>query len=214
MGNPYSVGLEVGDQIIGVDGKKVSIMKSFDDLLPSSKKEGDKFDLLILRDGEEMTVTVTMKKIVNEEEKIDYIGFGFVQQSSTIKANFGYALKYCVPYAIKLAFMVLSSFGALITGSLPLTSMTGPVGTVGFMAEIGMADARNFLVLLPLLSANLAIFNILPIPALDGSKVIFTAIEWIRKKPLNRKIENIIHTVGILFLFAFVIVIDLLGIFT
>ena len=65
MGNPYSVGLEVGDQIIGVDGKKVSIMKSFDDLLPSTKKEGDKFDLLILRDGEEMTVTVTMKKIVN-----------------------------------------------------------------------------------------------------------------------------------------------------
>ena len=92
--------------------------------------------------------------------------------------------------------------------------MTGPVGTVGFMAELGMMDLRNFLVLLPLIAANLAIFNILPIPALDGSKIVFTAIEWIRGKPINRKVENIIHTVGLLLLFGFVIVIDLLGIFT
>ena len=75
-------------------------------------------------------------------------------------------------------------------------------------------DLRNFLVLLPLIAANLAIFNILPIPALDGSKIVFTAIEWIRGKPINRKVENIIHTVGLLLLFGFVIVIELLGIFT
>ena len=125
-----------------------------------------------------------------------------------------YALKYCVPYTVKLAFLVLASLGGLITGSVPITSMTGPVGTVGFMAELGMMDLRNFLVLLPLIAANLAIFNILPIPALDGSKIVFTAIEWIRGKPINRKVENIIHTVGLLLLFGFVIVIDLLGIFT
>ena len=213
-GNSYCSQLVVGDEILGVNGKKVSIMKSFDELLPKKRVEGDKFDFLIRRNGEELTVTVTMKKIVNESEKLDYVGFGFTQQSSNVKCGVGYALKYCVPYSVKLAFMVLSSLGGLITGSIPLTSMTGPVGTVGFMAEVGMMDARNFLVLLPLLSANLAIFNILPIPALDGSKVVFTTIEWIRKKPINRKIENIIHTVGIFLLFAFVIVIDLLGIFT
>ena len=72
---------------------------------------------------------------------------------------------------------------------------------------------RNFLVLLPLIAANLAIFNILPIPALDGSKIVFTMIEWVRGKPVNRKVENIIHTVGLLLLFGFVIVIDILGLF-
>ena len=77
-----------------------------------------------------------------------------------------------------------------------------------------MADLRNFLVLLPLIAANLAIFNILPIPALDGSKIVFTLIEWVRGKPVNRKVENIIHTVGLLLLFGFVIVIDILGLFT
>ena len=81
------------------------------------------------------------------------------------------------------------------------------------MAQLGMADLRNFLVLLPLIAANLAIFNILPIPALDGSKIVFTLIEWVRGKPVNRKVENIIHTVGLLLLFGFVIVIDILGFF-
>lgn len=210
----YCSQLEVGDEILGVNGKRIGIMHTYDDLLPSKKNDGDVYDLLICRSGKEMTVSVTIKHIVNAEQKLDYTGLGFVQQTTSIKCDFGYALKYCVPYTVKLAFMVLSSLGGLITGSVPITSMTGPVGTVGFMAEVGMADARNFLILLPLLAANLAIFNVLPIPALDGSKIVFTVIEWIRKKPINRKIENVIHTVGILLLFAFVIVIDVVGLFT
>ena len=64
---------------------------------------------------------------------------------------------------------------------------------------------------MPLIASNLAIFNVLPIPALDGSKIVFTLIEWIRKKPINRKVENVIHAVGMLLLFGFVIIIDILG---
>ena len=81
------------------------------------------------------------------------------------------------------------------------------------MAELGMADLRNFLVLLPLIAANLAIFNILPIPALDGSKIVFTLIEWVRGKPVNRKVEAIIHAVGLVLLFGFAIFVDLLQLF-
>ena len=60
------------------------------------------------------------------------------------------------------------------------------------------------------LSASVAIMNILPFPALDGSKVIFTLIEWIRGKPVNRKIENIIHMVGLALMLILAIVLDLL----
>ena len=77
-----------------------------------------------------------------------------------------------------------------------------------------MINWKNILVLLPLIASNLAIFNILPIPALDGSKIIFTAIEWVRGKPVNRNVENIIHAIGMLLLFGFVILIDIIGIFT
>lgn len=145
---------------------------------------------------------------------LNYVGLGFSPVNTSVKCGAGYAFKYCVPYTCKLSISILASFGGLITGRIPITSMTGPIGTVGYMAALGMADLRNFLVLLPLIAANLAIFNILPIPALDGSKIVFTLIEWVRGKPVNRKVENIIHTVGLLLLFGFVIVIDILGLFT
>ena len=57
---------------------------------------------------------------------------------------------------------------------------------------------------------NLAVFNLLPIPALDGCKVIFCIIEWIRKKPVNRKVEAIINFIGLIALFGFAILVDLL----
>ena len=86
----------------------------------------------------------------------------------------------------------------------------GTVTTIAVMASYTQMNPATVLVLIPLISANLAVFNLLPFPALDGSHVLFTSIEAIRKKPINRKIENMIHTIGLLILFAFVIVVDIL----
>ncbi len=215
-GNNYCAELQVGDVITAVNGEKISIMKTYDDLV-KVKNVGATYDFTIIRDGKESIVTVTMKQIVSKAadgSDLNYVGLGFTPVNTSVKCGAGYAFKYCVPYTCKLSISILASFGGLITGRIPITSLTGPVGTVGIMAELGMADLRNFLVLLPLIAANLAIFNILPIPALDGSKIVFTLIEWVRGKPVNRKVENIIHTVGLLLLFGFVIVIDILGLFT
>lgn len=215
-GNNYCAELRVGDVITAVNGEKISIMRTYDDLV-KVKEVGTTYDLTIIRDGKESIVTVTMKQIVSKAadgSDLNYVGLGFTPVNTSVKCGAGYAFKYCVPYTCKLSISILASFGGLITGRIPITSMTGPVGTIGYMAELGMADLRNFLVLLPLIAANLAIFNILPIPALDGSKIVFTLIEWVRGKPVNRKVENIIHTVGLLLLFGFVIVIDILGLFT
>lgn len=215
-GNNYCTELQVGDVITAVNGEKISIMKTYDDLV-KVKNVGATYDFTIIRNGQKTTVTVTMKQIKSKAadgSDLNYVGLGFSPVNTSVKCGAGYAFKYCVPYTCKLSISILASFGGLITGRIPITSLTGPVGTVGIMAELGMADLRNFLVLLPLIAANLAIFNILPIPALDGSKIVFTLIEWVRGKPVNRKVENIIHTVGLLLLFGFVIVIDILGLFT
>ena len=77
-------------------------------------------------------------------------------------------------------------------------------------SEIAMSGMQNFLEIASYIGVNLAVFNLLPIPALDGSKVVFTAIEWVRGKPISRKVEAIIHAVGIVLLFAFAIVVDVL----
>ena len=82
--------------------------------------------------------------------------------------------------------------------------------TVALMASYTQANPLTLLLLIPLVSANLAVFNLLPFPALDGSHILFTTIEAIRKKPINRKVENMIHTIGLIILFAFVVIVDIL----
>ncbi|MCL2375574.1 MAG: site-2 protease family protein, partial [Firmicutes bacterium] len=66
-------------------------------------------------------------------------------------------------------------------------------------------------ILFPLLSANLGLLNLFPFPAFDGLKVIFTTVEWIRKKPINRNVENMIHLIGMLVLMLFVFTLDIVG---
>ena len=100
--------------------------------------------------------------------------------------------------------------GELLTGSLGVDSMGGPVTTITMTSQIAGMGVRQFLGIASYIGVNLAVFNLLPIPALDGSKIVFTAIEWVRGKPINRKVEAVIHTVGMLLLLAFAIFVDIL----
>jgi len=142
----------------------------------------------------------------------NYAGFGF-RPSIQMNQSFGTAVVWAVPYTGHMAWLVLGSLGQLVTGRVSLNYVTGPVGTITEMARLSVLNWRNILLLLPLLAANLGIFNLLPIPALDGSKIVFASIEWIRKKPINRRVEMWIHVVGMFLLFGFVILADIIGMF-
>ena len=124
--------------------------------------------------------------------------------------SFSEALERAVPFAFGLAWIVLKSLFLLITFQLPLSSIGGPVTTIATIASFTQMNLSNLLLLIPLISANLAVFNILPIPALDGAHVLFTTIEAIRKKPIKREKENMIHAIGLIVLFGFVILVDIL----
>lgn len=207
--------LEKGDEIIAVDGREIGIMHSYSELLENYKL-GDVVKLTVLRDGQLIEQDVAVQKITYTDEngkKEEYDGFGFQSKSEYVKAGFGESLLYSVPMTLKFSWMVLGAFGKLFTGQVKITSLTGPIGTVSSFAEVASQNWLNILIFLPLIASNLAIFNILPIPALDGSKVVFTLIEWIRKKPVNKKVENIIHFAGLVALFGLVIVVDIIGMF-
>ena len=118
-----------------------------------------------------------------------------------------------VAYSWKIGGSVLRSLGELFTGKLSIRSMGGPVTTITVTAEAASNGIVSFLNIAAFIGVNLAVFNLLPVPALDGCKVIFCLIEWIRKKPINRKVEAIIHFAGIIFLFGFAILVDLLQLF-
>ncbi|MCM1367457.1 MAG: site-2 protease family protein [Roseburia sp.] len=212
-GQLYCPNLRVGDIVLAVDGQKITVMKAFSDLA-SRVDEGETVTFTVDRDGEVTEVPVTRRtvSVTDESGEIStYVGFGFVSQTVTVGATAANAFKYCVPYTFKLSWAILGSFGQLITGKIPITSVTGPIGSVNTMAQLSAANWRNILILLPLLASNLAIFNLLPFPALDGAQIVFTAVEWIRKKPINRKIQNTINFVGMIVLLLFVLIVDILS---
>ena len=212
-GVPYNAEIKVDDIILSVDGKDVSVMHTFTELA-SGVEQDKEIVLKVLRDGKKVEVRAARREIatVDDDGKpYTYVGFGFVSANEYIGNNAGSAFKYCVPYTFKLSWSILGSFGELFTGKVPITSVSGPIGSINTMAQLSIANWRNILILLPLLASNLAIFNLLPFPALDGARIVFTIIEWIRRKPINRKVEGMIHFVGMIVLLLFVLIVDILS---
>ena len=171
----------------------------------------------IERDGEQLSKQGYINVVYDASGTCD--GWSLLETENVIeeeftignyKYSFWESLTGCVPFTFKWAWKVLVIFGELITGQLSITSLTGPVGTINMIASFTQQSASFLLVLLPLIAVNLAVFNLLPIPALDGFQMIFVTIEWIRKKPVNQKVINAINNIGLLVLFGFVIVVDVL----
>jgi len=130
--------------------------------------------------------------------------------SSVEKQGFFETIGSSFVYSFKIGGTVLRSLGELLTGKLGLEAMGGPVTTIKVTSEAASGGLLSFLNIAAFIGVNLAVFNLLPIPALDGCKVIFCIIEWIRKKPVNRKVETIIHFVGLIAIFGFAILVDVL----
>lgn len=196
--------LRAGDVIVAVDGQEVTFLTSAAELL-AQVPEGESATITVERDG--ARVDVTASKSSAEEGG----SFGITAGYENRKTDVLHAAGYSFPYTFELSWIVLKSFGMLFTGGVPITDVTGPVGTVATIATFAQTDFRYFLLFLPLIASNLAIFNLLPIPALDGSRIVFTIIEMIRRKPINKKTEGTIHAVGLIVMLAFVIVVDIVG---
>ena len=127
------------------------------------------------------------------------VRFGFFQ---TIGRSF--------EYSFILAGTIFKILGQLLTGVLGISSLGGTVTTISMTADaIKIGGFRYLLNMTAFIGVNLAVFNMLPFPALDGSRVVFTAIEGIRGRPLNRRVEGLIHTIGLFVLLLFAIFVDL-----
>ncbi len=212
-----NVGLQAGDVVLKIDGHNVYMITDYMDAI-DGKKAGEEVAVEVLRDGEELTVTmklaidaefVNMSDTMTLLHAMDVYGLAPV----TVKQGFFSSIGHSFGYSVKIGGTVLRSLGELLTGKLGLDAMGGPITTIQVTSQAASSGMLSFLNIAAFIGVNLAVFNLLPIPALDGCKVIFCIIEWIRKKPINRKVETIIHLVGIVFLFGFAILVDLLQLF-
>lgn len=210
-----SSGIEEGDRIISINGMKTNTWDKIQIAL-TLKNDKDSYEFVVKKeDGsvKKYEVTPTIEK--NEDgESIKVFGFG---AGNKLNKGFINSLKYA---CIKI-YSVITSMGLiiikLITGSLGLNSLSGPVGMYTVVGETAKLGIQNLLYLTAYLSVNLGFINILPFPAFDGGRIIFVIIEKIKGSPVKPQVENWFHTIGFILLMILMIIItyqDILRLFT
>ncbi len=210
--------LRVDDVILNINGRRIymatDIMKSIDEL-----SAGDVIPVTVLREGEKLELLVTLKSdgdFVNIEDTntlLKALGCKSLY-AVNVRTGFWSVLGGSFEYSFRVAGTIFTVLGQLLTGKLGLSSLGGTITTVTVTANAIKTGGLNYLLMISsFIGVNLAVFNLLPIPALDGSRVIFTLIEWIRKKPVNRKVEGAIHFAGLIFLVGFAVLVDVLQLF-
>ena len=217
--------LKEGDVILKVEGKQVNILM-MDDLQIAMRRIDHEGTFTVLRNGKLLDVHVrksnvfvrdTEGKIMYDEENkpLQRYAFGFTSIVAPVKLNFFRAMGRAFSYGFYVVYKIIWLLGQLLTGGIKFSeSAGGPITIISTMSEATRAGFGPLAYVVGLLSANLAIMNLLPFPALDGARMLFVTIEWIRGKPINKKVEAAIHLGGIILLFAFAIFADLLQLFT
>lgn len=211
-----AVVLEVGDIVEKVNGVKCTFLNGGFHGMTANIKDDEVVTLTVQRvvDGKKQTIDVQIKKhaktITEDGETKDVYQFGVTSKYHNY--GFGEALLKSVPFCFEFAWEILKILGGLFVGK-GFRNLGGPVATISSIATAASASMLNLLLLFPLIAINLAVFNLLPIPALDGARMVFVLIEAIRKKPINRDVEAKIHGIGLIVLFSFVIVMDILQLF-
>lgn len=202
------VGVQAGDEIITVNGVDVSTGEKYEAYIAEHPLGNEPIEVVFVRDGLEYDVTITP-----EEYKTPLTGFSY--SANSVKAEGLEILKYG---ALEVKYMIrttLLSLKELVTGSIGMNELSGPVGVVDAIGETyeesisyGLKyTVLNLLSMAVMLSANLGVMNLLPLPALDGGRLVFLIIEAIRKKPLNRELEGMVHFAGLMALMLLMVVI-------
>lgn len=196
------------------------------------KADSDTMTAVVIRNGKKVTVDINIGEFtypyydescydennvliegsVPTEMRV-YTGLGVTTTTALYKVNFFEGIWRGMVYSWQIIVFLFQTIGGIFTGAVAVKgALGGPITTVSVIANtVSYTGFRGVLTLLAMMSANVAIFNILPIPALDGSKIVFTIIEWIRGKPLNRKVEAIISTIGLILLFGMTIIFDIIN---
>ena len=217
-------GMQAGDVILAINGTELADAEALDAAMQKASMDG--MTVTVLRNAAISTNQTTEDRITTTEATIDgtveTLQFGSLldQETGNKMMNIAYRMlphrqvteRYTVWKAAYMAFpetwnlakAVYQSLGMLITGQASCRDVSGVVGTVDFMSD-AMAESTSasdawelFLWFMALIAVNLGIINLLPLPALDGGRLVFIVIEMIRKKPVPPEKEGMVHLIGMI----------------
>lgn len=198
--NAAAAGLMADDELLLVNGHAGDINETVAEIANSN---GEPVTLRIERGGEEIDLTVT--PFYDEEVSRYRIGFSFAQER--VRVPLTQSVPYSVQYNIESVQLIGQTLKNLIFRGEGVSDVTGPVGTVYVIQEVTQQGGIDvYLELLALISVNLGVMNLLPIPGLDGSRLLFLLVEGIRRKPIKRELEGAIHGAGFALLMGLMLV--------
>lgn len=189
--------LQKGDRIVNINDAAIHIQKDISFEL--SNTNSDECTIEYIRNGERMKDTFTPMQLEYEDGTKAYVvGFniapGRLSVGSVLREGFFQTI-----WMVKLVFV---SLGMLFGGQASVSDMSGPVGVVYTMNEVAQSGWLNFLFFASFLTVNIGIMNLLPIPALDGGRIIFALFELIFRKPVPPEKEGLVHIIGFALLIA------------
>lgn len=218
-------GLMVGDRIIRVDGHGIWCYEDVLNYL--SRNDGNGIDLVVERNGEKIVLDdlpMPIREYTYQGET--YTGFGLVF-NSTKDLSFGGRLRLGFIQSVDYVRTVWMSLADLVTGRVGVNQLSGVIGVVDIVSEVGVSSATvadgvlNVLSIMALIAVNLAVMNLLPIPALDGGRILFILVNgviWLLfRRRIPEKYEGYVHTGAFFLLIALMLIIafkDVWNIFT
>lgn len=192
--------LQSGDKIIAVNGAKVHIKRDISFAL--SETEGDKYTLTFERNGEKRTESFAPLEMEYEDGTTGkLVGFTIAPAKISVWGVLREGF-FQTMWMVKLVFV---SLGMLFSGQVGVSDMSGPVGVVAAMNTAAQSGLLNFLFFAAFLAVNLGVMNLLPLPALDGGRIIFSLFELIFRKPVPPEKEGVVHMIGFLLLIGLMI---------
>lgn len=191
------VGIQAGDKILKANNTKVNIDMDFSMIINNPKRADENLNVEVLRNGQKLSFNVpTIKTEYGKVVGIEY---------STSPKSFSNVIYYSYYQSIAIIKMTYQTFFGMFSGKVDVNEVSGPVGIV---KEIGSAAKRGFsdiLFISMLISLNLGVVNLMPLPALDGGRIVFVVFEMLTRRKLKPEWEGYIHFAGFALLILFML---------
>lgn len=200
----YEAEFEPGDVIVEVDGRAVSYDAQGAQLVLDAiaASEGAPMEFTVERGGERVTLSVTPEYSASDGRYMIGASFG----TAYSPCGPGEAISRAWQYVSMITREMYSMLGGMFTSDIPIDQqLTGPVGTVQIISEQVRMGAQDALNVLLVISLNFGILNLLPIPGLDGAKLVVLVIEMVRRKPIPPSREAVVNLIGLALLFGLMI---------
>ena len=199
-------GLMEGDQILRINNKRINVYN--DMAFTLVRQGGDPVRVTVLRNGERVVIDGVRFPTMTDGG----LTFGSVDfRVEPYRKTPVMFVRQTFFQSLATVDMIWTTFFDLITGRFGLEAISGPVGVTQLIGESarevteGEASGRGFLFLIAVITMNLGVVNLLPIPAFDGGRIVFLAIELVRRKPINPEHEGYVHLAGIALMLVFMI---------